>query len=147
MSARITREDLDAILADDAPFADHYGFVVEEIGAGAARCRLPFSDVSIRPGGTISGPAMFALADFTLWIAVMGDVGPVPLAVTTDMTIHFLSKPGNGEDLVAEAKLLKSGRRLCIGDVHIFGAHDPEKTPVAHVAGTYSVPPNSGKSE
>lgn len=143
MPAKITRAELDAILAKDAPFADMYGFVVEEIGEARARCRLPFSDVSIRPGGTISGPAMFALADFTLWIAVMADIGPVPLAVTTDMTIHFLSKPGNGEDLIAEAKLLKSGRRLCIGDVHIFGAADPAETPVAHVAGTYSVPPQA----
>lgn len=146
MPAKLTRAELDAILAEDAPFADLFGFVVEEIGEGRARCRLPFSDVSIRPGGTISGPAMFALADFTLWIAVMADVGPVPLAVTTDMTIHFLSKPGAGEDLIAEAALLKSGKRLCVGDVRIFGAHDPDETPVAHVTGTYSVPPNAKRA-
>jgi acyl-coenzyme A thioesterase PaaI-like protein len=90
MPSKLTRAELDDILATDAPFADLFGFVVEEIGEGSARCRLPFSDVSIRPGGTISGPAMFALADFTLWIAVMADVGPVPLGVRTDMTIHFL---------------------------------------------------------
>ncbi len=143
MPSKLTRAELDEILAHEAPFADLYGFVVEEIGEGTARCRLPFSDISIRPGGTISGPAMFALADFTLWIAVMADIGPVPLAVTTDMTIHFLSKPGAGDDLIAEASLLKSGRRLCVGDVRIFDAQDPEETAVAHVTGTYSVPPSA----
>ena len=145
MSAKLSHAQLDEILAGEAPFADHFGFVVEEIGAGAARCRLPYSDASIRPGGTISGPAMFALADFALYVAVMSAVGPVSLAVTTDMTIHFLSKPGKG-DLIGAARLLKVGRRLCVGEVAIFDADDPEERPVAHVAGTYSVPPDAART-
>lgn len=144
MPSNLSRAQLDEILADDAPFADLFGFVVEEIGEGTARCRLPYSDVSIRPGGTISGPAMFALADFALYIAVMSEVGPVSLAVTTDMTIHFLSKPGK-MDLIGEARLLKAGRRLCVGEVVIFGADDPDEAPVAHIAGTYSVPPDAAR--
>ncbi|MBP5856785.1 PaaI family thioesterase [Marivibrio halodurans] len=145
MPAKLTRAALDRILAEEAPFADMHGFVVEEIGEATARCRLPYSDVSIRPGGTISGPAMFALADFTLWIAVMARIGPVPLAVTTDMTIHFLTKPGKGDDLIGQARLLKNGRRLCVGEVTIFGASDPAETPVAHVTGTYSIPPDPSR--
>lgn len=139
MTSKLSRAELDEILATDAPFAERQGFVVEDMAAGTARCRLPFSDDSIRPGGTISGPAMFGLADFTLWIAVMTAVGPEPLAVTTDMTVHFLAKPARG-DLIAAARLLKTGKRLCVGEVGVFNADDADETPVAHVVGTYSVP-------
>lgn len=62
----------------------------------------------------------------------------VPLAVTTDMSIHFLRKPRPG-DLIAEARLLKKGRQLMVGEILIYCDGDPE--PVAHVAGTYAVPP------
>ena len=140
MPSRLSRAELDAILAEDAPFADHHGFAVESLSDGGARCRLPFSDLSIRPGGTIAGPSMFALADFALWVAVMTRVGPQPLAVTTDMTIHFMAKPERG-DLIADARVIKTGKRLCVGEVSVFNAEDPDEVPVSHVVGTYSVPP------
>ncbi len=140
MPSKLSRADLDAILAEDTPFADQHGFTVESLSEGAARCRLPFSDQSIRPGGTIAGPSMFALADFALWVAVMTRVGPQPLAVTTDMTIHFMAKPERG-DLIGDARVIKTGKRLCVGEVSVFNADDPEEVPVSHVVGTYSVPP------
>jgi len=71
---KLTRAELDHILNTDAPFSQHYGFIVEDFGAGTARIRLPYDRRHIRPGGTISGPAMFALADFGLYVAVMGAI-------------------------------------------------------------------------
>lgn len=136
----LPRDALDRILAHEAPFAEHYGFVVEEYESGTARVRLPYDDRHIRPGGTIAGPAMFALADFALYIAVMAAVGPVALAVTTNMTIDFLRKPAQS-DLIADVALLKLGKRLAVGRVDIRS--DGEVELCAHVTGTYSIPPRS----
>ncbi|MGB9316933.1 MAG: PaaI family thioesterase, partial [Pseudolabrys sp.] len=93
---------------------------------------------SVRPGGTISGPTMMELADFAMYVAVFSVAGPVPMAVTTNLNINFLRKPGRG-DLVADAKLLKVGKRLVVGEVAIYSEGEPE--PVAHVTSTYSMPP------
>jgi uncharacterized protein (TIGR00369 family) len=93
---------------------------------------------NLRPGGTISGPAMMTLADFALYVAVLSVVGRTPLAVTTNLTVNFLRKPEQ-RDLVSEARLLKAGKRLCVGEVTICSEGSSE--PVAHVTGTYSVPP------
>lgn len=123
---------------DSAPFMDLYRFDVREIGYGTAIAAMPFSPDYIRPGGTISGPTMFTIADFTLWLAVLGAYGEVPLAVTTSMNINFLRKPEN-VSLIAEARLLKIGKRLAVGDVDVRSEGVAE--PCAHVTGTYSVPP------
>ena len=116
-----------------------YGFETEEIGFGSARMRMPAGDRHVRPGGTISGPAQVALADFALYAAVLGAVGPVPLAVTTNLSVHFLRKPAPGA-LMAEARLIKIGKRLAVGEVFLRsnGLDDP----VSHVTGTYSIPPS-----
>jgi uncharacterized protein (TIGR00369 family) len=134
----LPREELDRILADEAPFAAHYGFIVEEYDHGTARVRLPYDDRHIRPGGTISGPAMFALAVFSLYVAVMAAVGPLHLAVTTNMTVDFLRKPEK-RDLIAHVALLKLGKRLAVGRVDIRS--DGETELCAHMTGTYSIPP------
>ena len=134
----LPRDVLEKVLAHDAPFAELYGFVVEEYGEGTATVRLPYNQKLIRPGGTINGPAMFALADFAMYIAVMGAIGPVSLAVTTNMNIDFLRKPAD-TDLIGEVSLLKLGKRLAVGRVDIHA--DGEKELCAHVTGTYSIPP------
>jgi uncharacterized protein (TIGR00369 family) len=95
--------------------------------------------MSVRPGGTISGPTMMALADFAMYVAVLAAIGPVPLAVTINLNINFLRKPAP-RDLVAEARLLKLGKRLAMGEVTICS--DGESEPVAHVTSTYSIPVN-----
>jgi uncharacterized protein (TIGR00369 family) len=92
----------------------------------------------LRPGGTISGPVMMAIADFTMYVAVLSAVGWVPLAVTTNLNINFLKKPA-ARDLLAEARLIKVGKRLVVGEVAIRSDSDEEL--VAHVTSTYSVPP------
>lgn len=111
---------------------------VEEIGYGTCRVRQAYHPKHLRPGGTMSGPSMMTLADFALYVAVLSVVGREALAVTTNLSINFLKKPSKA-DLIGEVRLLKAGKRLCVGEVTIFSEGEDE--PVAHVTGTYSVPP------
>ena len=138
---RMTVARFHEMCGEDAPFIAHHGFDVRGFGYGTATAAMAFDPGSIRPGGTISGPAMFALADFTLWLAVLGAYGAVPLAVTTNMSINFLRKPRNAT-LVAEATLFKPGKRLAVGEVRV--SNEGAAEPCAHVTGTYSIPPGTG---
>ena len=132
-------EEVNAFLETDFPqIAPGREFIVEAVGPLSARMRLRASEKHLRPGGTISGPSMFALADVTLYVAILAQIGPVALAVTTNLNINFLRKPEAG-DLLAECRLLKLGRRLAVGEVTLFSPGSPE--PVAHATGTYSIPP------
>jgi uncharacterized protein (TIGR00369 family) len=114
--------------------------VLETVIYGACRTRLVHHKRHLRPGGTISGPSMFMLADLSLYIAVMSVVGMVPLAVTTGMTINFLNRP-SARDLIGECRLLKIGKRLCIGEISLFSEGGSDL--IAHATGTYSIPPLS----
>jgi len=109
--------------------------------SGSGLVRQAFQELSVRPGGTISGPTMMALADFAMYVAVLAAIGPVPLAVTVNLNINFLRKPAP-RDLVAEARLLKLGKRLATGEVTICS--DGETEPVALVTSTYSIPSKGG---
>jgi uncharacterized protein (TIGR00369 family) len=93
----------------------------------------------LRPGGTIGGASMMALADYAMYFAVLGAVGWVPLAVTTNLSINFLKKPA-ARDLIAEARLLKLGKRLAVGEIGIRSEGDDEL--VAHATSSYSIPPD-----
>ena len=113
------------------------GLTIERVDYGDVRVRREFHEDYLRPGGTISGPTMMELADFAMYVAVFSAIGRQPLAVTTNLSINFLRKPARA-DLVAEARLLKVGKRLAVGEVTIYseGLADP----VAHVTSTYSIP-------
>jgi uncharacterized protein (TIGR00369 family) len=111
---------------------------LEAVGPLAARMRLDHHERFLRPGGTISGPAMMALADFALYAAILANVGPVALAVTTSLAFNFLRKPG-AADLVADCTLLKLGRRLAVGEVRVTTVGSDDL--VCHATGTYSIPP------
>ena len=113
---------------------------VLNLSYGSIETRLKVGPESLRPGGTVSGPAMFALADVTIYLAVLAIIGPQKLAVTTNCSIDFMRKPSPG-DLRAEGRILKMGRRLAVGDVLIFSSEVSE--PVARAGMTYSLP-NSG---
>lgn len=93
----------------------------------------------LRPGGTVSGPALMAVADVALYLSILAILGPVALAVTTSLTINFLRKPTGDADVLGECRLLKVGKRLVVGEVILYS--DGSRLPVAHVTGTYSVPP------
>ena len=136
----MTVEELGRFLAAEFPQVFHpdSGLAIEAVWEGGCRVRQMFHENSIRPGGTISGPTMMALADFAMYVAVLGAVGSVPLAVTINLNINFLRKPAR-RDLNAEARLLKLGKRLVTGEVTIRS--DGDEAPVAHVTATYSIPP------
>ncbi|WP_417208921.1 PaaI family thioesterase [Antarctobacter sp.] len=104
--------------------------------------RLFNDEKHLRPGGTVSGPAMFALADVAAYVATMGFVGKQALAVTTHCSIDFMRKPVAGVDLLAEARVLKLGRALSVTDVLLFSEGTTQ--PVAHASLTYSIPPARG---
>jgi uncharacterized protein (TIGR00369 family) len=135
---RITIDAFNRLLAESAPFQGIYGFVTEEIGFGTARARMPAGNDHVRPGGTLSGPAQMALADFTMYAALLGAIGEVPLAVTTSFNINFLRRPEPG-DLVADCRLIKLGKRLAVGDIMVRSRG--KDAPVAHATATYSIPP------
>lgn len=134
----MTADDIQQLIIEGVPLVGQYGVTVTELTAGGAVLRMPCRDDFIRPGGTVTGPAMFGLADVALYAAVLSLIGRVELAVTTSMTINFLRKP-EMRPLAAEARVLKLGRRLAYGDVMIYSEGDDD--PVAHATGTYSVPP------
>jgi uncharacterized protein (TIGR00369 family) len=117
---------------------DSLGIRVERLAPDGTRMRLPFQAASLRPGGTIAGPTMMALADVTFYGLILALDPSAEEAVTTSMTINFLRRPGHS-DLIAEATVLKFGRRLAVGEVRIAAAGDPE--PLAHVVCTYALPP------
>jgi uncharacterized protein (TIGR00369 family) len=141
MPAVMTVDELERFLAAEFPqvFNPESGLAIETVSDGGCRIRQAFSELHVRPGGTISGPTMMALADFAMYVAVLAAIGPVPLAVTINLNINFLRKPAQ-RDLTAEAHLLKLGKRLATGEVIIRS--DGEDAPVAHVTSTYSIPPH-----
>ena len=128
-------DELQAFL--DAAFPSELPYAVEEILDTGVRLRLYVGESNVRPGGTVSGPSLMALADCAAWLAVVGQIGPVALAVTTNLNINFLRKPEAG-DLIGHCRLLKLGKRLAVGEVTIVSEGSDE--PVAHAVGTYSIP-------
>jgi uncharacterized protein (TIGR00369 family) len=134
-------ESLSAYLAKEFPqIGIGRDFSVEAVGPMSARMRLHYRADHLRPGGTISGPTLFALADVALYVAILAQLGRVKLAVTTNLNINFLRKPGP-VDLIGEARLMKLGKRLAVGEVTMFSLDAPDI--VAHATGTYSIPPRS----
>ncbi|SRR6266540_4747682 len=135
----MTAEELEHRLNAEFPeaFNASSGLHIEDLWHGGCRLRQAFQRQSLRPGGTISGPTMMRLTDAAMYVAVLGAVGWVPLAVTTHLSIHFLRKPG-ACDLIAEARLLKLGKRLAMGDIAIRS--DGNEEMVAHATSTYSIP-------
>ena len=113
------------------------GLSLDRVDYGDVRVRRTFHEDHLRPGGTVSGPTMMELADFAMYVAVFSAIGPQPLAVTTNLNINFLRKPTRA-DLLADAHLMKVGKRLVVGEVTIYSEGTDE--PVAHVTATYSIP-------
>ena len=144
MPVLMTVDELERFLSAEFPqvFNAESGLAIDAVWNGGCRVRQAFRDLHVRPGGTISGPTMMALADFAMYVAVLAAIGPVPLAVTINLNINFLRKPAQ-RDLTAEARLLKLGKQLATGEVTIRS--DGEEEPVAHVTSTYSIPPRSSQ--
>ena len=113
-------------------------FEIEEITSMRCRMRMKIGDGQLRPGGTVSGPTMFELADCAFYVAIMGMIGKEALTVTTNATINFLNKP-QPVDLICEAQILKLGKLLATGHATIWS--EGQEAPVAHATMTYAIPP------
>jgi len=143
---RLTKEEVMALMDEHFPQV-HEGngrVSLEFLAPMTAHVRMAHDPRSIRPGGTVSGPAMFKLADVSVYATILGELGAQALqAVTTSLTMNFLTRPLPG-DMIAKARLLKLGRRLAVAEAEIYSADKPEM--VAHATATYALPPEeSGK--
>ena len=140
MGLKMTAAELQAFLAREfgQVAAD---FTVERVNDSGLTLRLRVEERHLRPGGTVSGPSIFALADVAMYLAILSRIGPVALAVTTNCSVDFMRKPAAGVDLVAEARVLKLGRTLAVGDVLVFS--EGTEMPVARAGLTYAIPPGA----
>ncbi|MBY6081133.1 PaaI family thioesterase [Ruegeria arenilitoris] len=138
MSLAMNKEELTEYLAQVFPQV-HKDFVVMDLTDDSIRMRLVVEDRHLRPGGTVSGPSMFALADVCVYSMVLARKGRQSLAVTTNSSMDFLRKPAGVADMIAECRLLKLGRTLAVGDVLMYS--EGQEAPVARASMTYSLPP------
>jgi len=135
----MTVSELEKFLRAEFPQAFSADDILIEAADGVScRLRQRYGEQMLRPGGTISGPTLMALADFAMYVVLLSAIGPVGLAVTTSLNINFLRKGAPGQDLLAGARILKLGKRLAVGEVNLWSGSSPD--PIAHVTATYSIP-------
>ena len=140
MAAIPTTAEIAAFLAREFP---QTRCTVDAVGDRGATVRHPVGPAELRPGGTVSGPVLMTVADVALYVAVLGEIGIVPLAVTTSLNINFLRKPAADAAVVGVCQLLKVGRTLAVGEVTLYSEGRDE--PVAHAVGTYAIPPDAAR--
>lgn len=114
---------------------------VEDVGHLTATVRHEIGRAELRPGGTVSGPVMMMVADVAIYVAILNEIGIVPLAVTTNLNINFLRKPAADAAVIGVCKLLKLGRSLVVGEVSLYS--EGSEQVIAHAVGTYSIPPDA----
>ena len=131
-----TKEEIIAFIQSESPNSK---YKIESVGDSKATLSLDVGTDELRPGGTVSGPVLMSIADIAIYIAILGKIGIVPLAVTTSLTINFLRRPSADRSIVAECSLIKVGRALVVGEVSLYSKGSEDM--VAHVVGTYSIPP------
>ena len=138
-TAKMSVADVEEFLRREFPQAFvHDDVRIESADGETALLRQRFSERMLRPGGTVSGPTLMGLADFAMYVVLLSAIGPVGLAVTTNLNINFLRKGQPGQDVLAVARLLKLGKRLAVGEVNLLSGTSPD--PIAHVTATYSIP-------
>jgi uncharacterized protein (TIGR00369 family) len=139
----MTAAELGAFLRTELPqMFDYDDLAIEHADGRTCRLRQRFRDSMLRPGGTVSGATLMALADCAMYVVLLSAIGPVSLAVTTNLNINFLRKGAPGQDVLAEARLMKLGSRLAVGEVTLLSGVSAD--PIAHVTATYSIPNTSG---
>lgn len=112
---------------------------VVSLGEHTATVKQEINDNHLRPGGTVSGPVLMTVADVAMYVAVLNQIGIVPLAVTTNLNINFLRKPSAERAIIGICHLLKIGKTLAVGEVSLYSEGSDEV--VAHVVTTYAIPP------
>src|SRR5690606_11956974 len=133
------KEEIINFLASDFP---QTRCTVETVGPMSATMRLEVGEAEFRPGGTVSGPVMMSVPDVALYVAILNEIGIVPLTVTTGLNINFLRKPAADAALLGVCKLLKLGKTLATGEVSIYSEGRDDM--VAHAVGTYAIPSQKG---
>jgi uncharacterized protein (TIGR00369 family) len=137
--AKMNVAELETFLHREFPQAFSTGDIaIESADGSSSLLRQTYNERMLRPGGTVSGPTLMALADFAMYVVLLSAIGPVGLAVTTNLNINFLRKGQPGQDVLAAARLLKIGKRLAVGEVTLLSGTSPD--PIAHVTSTYSIP-------
>lgn len=131
-----TIEQIRLFLSTEFP---QHSLQIDRVGHREALVRKPVEASNLRPGNTVAGPFMMGLADEAMYVAILAEIGIVPLAVTTSLTINFLSRPRADVDMIALCRLIKVGQKLVVGEVTLNCDGDTE--PVAHVVATYAIPP------
>lgn len=134
----MTPDEVDALVREGFPAAYGGGYRCLSLGEGWAEGRWIYDPTSLRPGGYISGPVLFGLADVTLWFATFTVLGPAPMAVTSELSITFLL-PAIGGDVLARAQILRTGRTRLYGEIKLWMETRPDRL-VAHATGSYSPP-------
>lgn len=142
MAFQMDKQELEAWMGQIFPQVAE-DFRMERLEGDETDLRLLVGERHLRPGGTVSGPSMFALADCAMYAAILARIGKVALAVTTNCSIDFMRKPAANTDLIGTARILKMGRALVVGDVLIYSEGDDR--PVARASLTYSIPPADQK--
>ncbi len=135
---RLSAQQVQRLIREWVPMAEDIDLQVEHIAEGEARIRIPFQERNIRPGGTVSGPIIMAAGDTAMYAAILGSLGKVAMAVTSNLNINFMQRPEQVA-LIAEANILKLGKRIAFCEVGIRSEGSEEL--VAHVTGSYSLPP------
>lgn len=136
MSA-LTAEQVQGLIRLGVPMAEDIDLRIDHLDGDKAVARVPFHSKLVRPGGTLSGPTIMALADAAMYAVVLGRLGRVEMAVTANLNINFLAKP-KPVDLLAEARILRLSRRQAVCEVSLYS--QGEEDLVAHVTGTYALP-------
>jgi uncharacterized protein (TIGR00369 family) len=138
-AAKMSVAELEEFLCGEFPQSFGSGDTrIESADGETCLLRQRYGDHMLRPGGTVSGPTLMALADCAMYVVLLSAIGPVGLAVTTNLNINFLRKGEAGHDVLAAAKILKLGKRLAVGEVTLLSGNSPD--PIAHVTATYSIP-------
>lgn len=134
----LTAEDVQALIRAGLPMAEDLDLRIDRLDEQGVLARVPFHAKLVRPGGTLSGPTLMALADAAMYAVVLGRLGRVEMAVTSNLNINFLIKP-QPVDLFADARILRLSRRQAVCEVGLYSADNPDEL-VAHVTGTYALP-------
>ena len=130
-----TKAEISAFMTLEFP---HSKCVIERVGQASATIRHEVGADELRPGGTVSGPVMMTVADIALYVALFGEIGIVPLAVTTSLAFNFLRKPSAKASIIGVCKIIKLGKTLAVGEVALYSEGSDEM--VAHAVGTYAIP-------
>jgi uncharacterized protein (TIGR00369 family) len=136
-----TREEIAAFIQREFPQTK---CSILQVGNAGATVAHEVGPAELRPGGTVSGPVLMATADVALYAAILGEIGIVPLTVTTSLNINFLRKPVATARVIAVCKLIKLGRSLAVGEVSLFS--EGRNDVVAHAVGTYFIPPSESET-